>query len=171
MLNAQRDRTTQALSIKSTVMKKLLTLLTICIITNSAISQTATTTNAELNNHIKQLLELTGSAKLGIQFMNNMLAAFKKQAPQVPAEFWDEVSKTIKAEELVEIIIPIYAKYYTDEDVTKMIEFYQTPTGKKVIETLPLITQDSYVAGEEWGKKIAERIVERLKAKGYVTMR
>ena len=85
----------------------------------------------------------------------------------MPADFWDETIKEINVIDLADIVAPIYSKYYTDEELTKLIEFYKSPLGRKVVEKLPMITQDSYAAGEEWGKKISERVVARLKEKGY----
>ena len=144
-------------------MKRIILILLTCIWTASGFSQKNTITD-----HARQLLELTGSANLGIQVMNNMIASFKKQLPNVPGEFWDEFSKEINPQDLVDLIVPIYAKYYTDEELTKLIEFYKSPLGQKVVEKLPLITQDSYTAGENWGRKISEKVATKLKEKGYI---
>jgi len=37
-----------------------------------------------------------------------------------------------------------------------------------MIEKLPLITQESMQAGGEWGKQLSEKIMQRLKEKGYL---
>ena len=144
-------------------MKQLIIGLIACMITQTAVCQANS-----VNEHAKQLLELMGSGKLGVQLMSSMTATFRKQMPAVPAEFWDEMDKEVHPEELVEILVPIYAKNYTDDEIMQLIEFYKTPLGKKVIEKMPLIAQDSYVVGQSWGKKISERVVAKLKEKGYL---
>ena len=111
---------------------------------------------------------MTGSGKLGVQVMNNMISSFKVKLPNVPTEFWDEIGKEVNPEGLIELVAPIYAKYYTDDEIVKLLEFYKSPLGKKVIANMPLITQDSYQIGEEWGRKIGERVERRLKEKGYL---
>jgi uncharacterized protein len=117
--------------------------------------------------HIRKLLELTGSGKLGIQVMKQMIDSLRTSMPKVPQKFWDDFMKEAKPEQLVELIVPIYDKYLTDEDVQSLIQFYQSPVGKKVIQVLPQITQESMQAGQQWGAEIGQKVAEKLKAEGY----
>ena len=117
---------------------------------------------------IKTLLEVTGSGKLGVQVVQNMFASYKQSLPNVPEEFWNEFMKEVNPEVLTTMIIPIYDKYYSTEEINKMIEFYQTPLGKKVISTLPQIMQESMQAGQSWGKEVGEKVINKLKEKGYI---
>ena len=144
-------------------MKKLSVLLLIIIFYNYTYSQSNPKTD-----HARQLLELTGTIKIAIQTMDNMTASFKKSLPAVPTEFWDEFSKEVNPNDLIELVIPIYCKHYSDDEMLKLIEFYKSPLGQKVIEKLPLISQDSYMAGQEWGRKVGEKAVIRLKEKGFI---
>jgi len=144
-------------------MKKLILLFIVCFTASFVFAQ-----NESATSHAKELLEMTGSGKLGVQVMNNMISSFKVKLPNVPTEFWDEIGKEVNPEGLIELVAPIYAKYYTDDEIVKLLEFYKSPLGKKVIANMPLITQDSYQIGEEWGRKIGERVERRLKEKGYL---
>ena len=144
-------------------MKKLFFSLLILLSIYNANSQSDST-----NDKIRELLEVTGAGKLGIQMMNNMIAAYKKDMSYVPNDFWDEFTKEANPDDLIKLIIPIYAKYYTNEDITLLLQFYKSPIGQKVIEKLPLISQDSYEAGAKWGEEIGEKVVNRLKEKGYM---
>lgn len=141
--------------------------LLICFISISTLLSCAQS-KASKTDKIRQLLDLTGSGKLGVQVANNMMASFKKSYNNVDDQFWEEFARQIKAEDLVNLIIPIYDKYYTEEDIDQLIGFYKSPIGKKVIETLPQITQESMLAGQAWGKQIGESVVEELKRKGYL---
>jgi len=119
-------------------------------------------------SRIKTLLEITGSGKLGVQVIENMLVSYKQSLPNVPEEFWNNFMKEVNPEALTTIIIPIYDKYYTTEEINKIIEFYQTPLGKKVISTMPQIMQESIQAGRSWGKEVGEKVYNKLKERGYV---
>ena len=55
----------------------------------------------------------------------------------------------------------------TENDLTKTIEFFETPIGKKYVEKTPFILQESMQVGQQWGAKIAKKIELRLKEKGY----
>lgn len=117
--------------------------------------------------NIRKLLEITGSGKLGIQVMKQMIDSYRTSMPKVPQKFWDDFMKEADPQQLVELIVPIYDKYLTDEDVKNLIQFYQSPLGKKVIQVLPQITQQSMQAGQKWGAEIGQKVADKLKAEGY----
>jgi hypothetical protein len=117
---------------------------------------------------VRQLLELTGAAKLGIQAMEMMITQFQQGAPDAPNEFWTEFKKEIKPESLVNLLVPIYKKHFTQAEIKQLIAFYQTPIGKKVTATLPAVTQESMVAGQQWGQQIGAKVVQQLQEKGYI---
>lgn len=144
-------------------MKKVILILCLVSFAFNFKAQTAAT-----KEHVKTLLELTGSGKLGMQVMNNMMGTLKKSMPDVPTKFWDEFMKGVNPETLVELVIPIYQKHYSDEEILQLMDFYKTPLGKKVLEKTPLISQESYAVGSEWGKTLGEQVVKKLKAEGYM---
>ncbi len=119
------------------------------------------------NDDIRMLLELTGAAKLGIQIMDQMIEMFKQNMPDVPEKFWSDVMKEVKGDDLIKLIIPIYDKYFTHDDIKELIKFYNTPIGKKVIKLLPQITRESMEAGQKWGKELGEKIKNKLEQEGY----
>ena len=118
--------------------------------------------------NIKKMLELSGAGKLGIQVAENMLTSFTKSLPDVPKEFWDDFKKQMNPEDINNLVIPVYDKYYTDSDIQQLIDFYQTPIGKKSISVAPQIMKESMEAGQIWGKMIGEKVLANLKAKGYL---
>ena len=142
-------------------MKKLTILLFICLASVSAFAQNSKT------DKLKQLLELQGSAEMGETVIKTMIEAYKKAYPKVDPKIWDEFTTEMKGNEMISLVIPIYDKYYTESDIDELIAFYKTPIGKKSIELMPVIMQESMAVGQEWGKKIAEKITKKLKEKGY----
>ncbi len=82
------------------------------LLINIAFSQS----NTKADN-IKKLLELTGSGKLGVQVAENMINNFKKNYPDTPNEFWDNFKKELNADVLINMVIPVYEKYYTETDI------------------------------------------------------
>ncbi len=121
----------------------------------------------EKREDIRRLLELTGSAELGIDIMEQMIDNYKMSFPEVPSEFWDNFMKEVRPDDLINLIIPIYDRYFTHREIRGIIAFYETDTGKKLIRVLPLIQQDSYDAGAAWGLEISNRVIKRLEEKGY----
>ncbi len=111
---------------------------------------------------IRKLMEVTGSGKVGVQVGQQIIASLRQSQPSLPEEFWESVNKKFNADALIDLIVPIYAKYYTQEDIDGLIAFYQTPLGQKVVSTLPQISQESVQVGQAWGRKIAEQMIEEM---------
>ncbi len=111
---------------------------------------------------IRKLLEVTGSAKLGQQVLAQMMNTFRSTNPKVPDEFWDQVLKEFDAGTMIDLVVPIYEKHLTHDDIRGMLAFYQSPLGQKLIAVTPAITQESMQAGQQWGLGIAQRIQQRL---------
>lgn len=118
--------------------------------------------------HIRQLMEITGAAKMGEQMMTNMVASYKQNFPAATTEFWEAFMKEADMSQLMEQIIPIYAESFTDDDIQQMLAFYKTPIGRKMIEKMPIIMQQSMQLGGQWGKQLSEKVFEKLKQKGYI---
>lgn len=128
----------------------------------------AQTTSSPAIAHAKELLVAMGTAKNAKQVIEMMVTSYKQNMPEVPAVFWDEFQKEISMDELIDLVAPIYAKYYTDDELVQLIAFYKSPLGQKLTDKLPAITQESFAAGQEWGKKIGEKVAGKLKEKGYL---
>jgi hypothetical protein len=126
------------------------------------------TISEEYRQDIRKLLILTGSDRMAMQLLANMFASFREALPQVPDEFWTEAMKEFKAEEMIALVVPIYARHLSHDDVKGLIQFYESPLGRKVIQVLPAITQESYTAGELWGRNIGEKVRQKLIDKGYI---
>jgi|WetSurMetagenome_2_1015567.scaffolds.fasta_scaffold386444_2 uncharacterized protein len=144
-------------------MKFIYTMLVICEFTLSAYTQTSIK-----DEKIRQMLDLTGSGKLGAQIAQNVISSFREKYTYVDQNFWNELEKEIKPGDLINSVIPIYAKYYTEEDINQIIAFYNSPTGKKMIESTPLILQESMTTGKNWSQQVSEKIIEQLKEKEYL---
>jgi hypothetical protein len=113
---------------------------------------------------IRKLLKMTGSGELGAQVMAQMLGNMKQSMPNVPEKFWTDFMKDVRTEELVDLIVPIYDRNLTHEDIKELIKFYDSPTGKKFVSVLPKITQESMGVGEKWGRELAEKVIKKLQA-------
>jgi hypothetical protein len=112
---------------------------------------------------IRKLLELTGTLKMTHQVMAQMIASFRMQNSSVSPEFWDRFEKEMNLQELIDKIIPLYAKYYSLDDLKAVNAFYETPAGQRVLATTPLIMRESMQIGQDWGRQVAMRLMAELK--------
>lgn len=84
----------------------------------------------------------------------------------------NEINRVIdeRLVELVDLIIPVYHNHFTHDEIKKLISFYKSPIGTKVIAVMPGLVQESMSVGQRWGQslgpQIQRRVLERFKAEG-----
>ena len=125
------------------------------------------TPSTEMRADILKLLEVTGAADLAVQLIDQSLGPMIQSMPNVPQEFWTKFIDKLDKDALSNMIVPIYAKYFTHDEIKELLTFYQTPLGQKVIATLPSVIRESTVAGQRWGEELGQQVVDELKAEGY----
>jgi hypothetical protein len=166
-------------------MKKSISLIVALVVALAASSFAAEgELTVEKKSDIKKLLDMTGALNIGQQMsgfvVKQMTETIQKTRPDIPSEMFDilleEVNKTI-AEALVakeggfiELVIPIYHKHLSHDEIKGLIAFYQTELGQKALRVLPTLVQESMTAGQRWGQElgpvIGQRVIQRFKEKG-----
>ncbi|MEH2144632.1 DUF2059 domain-containing protein [Nostoc sp.] len=137
-------------------------------IPTNTIAPSSNAQEIEKTNNINKLLEITGAKNLSRQNITQLLINVKSEYPQVPQKFWDTFAAELKIDDMVNELIPIYNKYFTNEEIKQMIAFYQTPLGQKTITVIPQISQESTAIGTRYGRVAAERALKKLEAEGYI---
>jgi hypothetical protein len=116
----------------------------------------------------RELLEMSGGGKLGARVIEQLISTFKQRLPDVPTAFWDELGKEMNGNDLVTLAVPVYTKHFTVKEMKAIMTFYKTPAGAKLVESMPEITQEMSRIGQEWGKNVGQKVVQRLQEKGYL---
>jgi hypothetical protein len=84
--------------------------------------------------------------------------------PEEAAKIVDEVlmpDLTSQEKELTNLLVEVWASSFTLEDLKGLIDFYSTPLGKRLIATLPAITQQGMQAGQTWGRQIYQAALQK----------
>jgi hypothetical protein len=138
-----------------------------CLILALAFSVSAFSQSPAKAEKIKKYMDVIGSTRLVNATVDNMIDVYKTSYSQVDSTFWIEFRKELKSGELIDLLVPLYDKYLSEEDLDVLIAFYSTPTGQKLIKVLPDIMKESMTIGQKYGEEIGTKVIERLKAKGY----
>ena len=64
---------------------------------------------------------------------------------------------------LIEMLVPIYKKHFTDQDLKDAIDLFKTPIGKKISEKSPIIAQESMQASMQWGMELSTKLQKYMK--------
>jgi len=65
-------------------------------------------------------------------------------------------SKT-EIQHLLDSAVPLYDKYFSDEDIKGLIQFYQTPLGVKALNVLPKLSIEMQGEGMKLGEKLGRQ--------------
>ena len=147
-------------------MKKSLVILLVAIACSLSVSAQSKTYNATL----KKYLEASGSMNAFKSAVSSMMGSFKNMNANVPDEFWKELEKeflSTSLDDLVTMLTPVYEKHMSEADLNEIIKFYNSPVGKKLSEKTPDIMNESMLAGQTWGAGVGEKVMKKLKEKGY----
>lgn len=74
----------------------------------------------------------------------------------------DETLKDFPVDAMLEDMVPIYQKHLSQVDVDAMIVFYSSPTGKKLMQQLPQITQEAVQASYQRMQKQIDAALQRV---------
>ena len=114
-----------------------------------------------------EAITLMAMPDTGAQAAAVLLAQIKPAFPTVPDELWAEIAGTVSSEEIVQLSIPPYVKFFSEEEISAMIEFYKSPVGKAMVEKMPLVQYETMMIGNEWRQRKAAEIVEKLRSAGH----
>jgi hypothetical protein len=148
-------------------MKRTLLIFSFLLLTaGSSFSQD----NTAYKTALGKMMQASGAETIYKAAISQMMTMMKQQKSEVPAEVWEnlqtEMSK-ISVTELTDMLVPVYQKHLTIQDINALTSFYNTPIGKKFAEKSPLIMQESMQVGQQWGQKIGQQVADKLKDKGY----
>lgn len=67
-----------------------------------------------------------------------MIEQYKKNQADFPTKYWDKASKYVNYNELIEKLMPVYTKHFTEQEIESLITFYRSTTGEKMVDKNPI---------------------------------
>ena len=133
-------------------MKKLFITTTLLLSVMFASAQ-----SADFKNDVLTYIKVSGtSANFGA-----FLEPVMEQMPEDKrADFKKEFEATLPS--LYDKMADVYMKHFTHDDVKKMIEFYNSPVGKKIQEKTPLLIKEQGPATQEWQMQLQGLLMKYL---------
>lgn len=131
-------------------------------------------TKKELIKTLFSELNIAGNANQELVidcYVQNIVAQLKKTTPNIdPKAFYiarKEITKIVEKDMFAngafeEILYPIYAKQFSNEDIKNLIEFYNTDLGRKIILATPAITRESMIEGNNLSNSLSPQIMQQI---------
>jgi hypothetical protein len=149
----------------------------LCVLIVAAIVRPAAAQNIDpaLQADITRLVDLLRvpqmAEQIGDVVAQQMVASVRRDHPDVPARVVTLASEIVKEKfvdafsapnGLLSRLAPVYAKYYTREEIQALIVFYQSDVGRKSITVMPALFQDSMMLGQQWATEVTPQIAREL---------
>ena len=78
--------------------------------------------------------------------------------------FLQKFQSKLRVEQLMDLAVPIYAKYFSKEELEGLMRFYQTPLGQKALSVLPQtmveMQTESMKVGETLGREAMIEVLD-----------
>jgi uncharacterized protein len=94
-----------------------------------------------------------------------------QKQPNLPADaearmdkMMDDMFKDLPIEELLQVMIPVYQKHLTKEDVEALNAFYSTPSGQRILKEMPAVTAEAMQASTGIIQKMMTKAEERMQS-------
>ena len=127
--------------------------------------------------------ELVAASKATEQFkaalplvMQQLKPIVAQGRPAVEKDF-DAVTPALLAtaserlNEMAELFAQVYVRNFSVAELRDITAFYRTPTGQALLAKMPIVMQQSMLAGQQFGQAIAadlqKRVVEELRKRGH----
>lgn len=61
-------------------------------------------------------------------------------------------------EQFEPMMVNIYNKHFTEEEITDMLEFYRSETGQSILNKMPVVMQESMVTSQAMAQRLMPEI-------------
>lgn len=105
---------------------------------------------------IRDFLEKSGAAAIWeTTIQNSVNEQFAQYGEELGSEIKDSTLKWASSAYpvIIDSIVLLYDKYYTEQDIDELLTFYDSRVGKKAVELTPKITEESMKIGSRWGRQ------------------
>jgi hypothetical protein len=122
---------------------------------------------------IQRLIELTNGNAMALQFMDFMEKALRPTLTNSlpPGDyrgklldlFFERLRSKVSGD-ILNLAVPVYDKYYSDDELKSLIQFYETPLGKKTISVMPKIMSEMQASGQKLGERAGRQAMLEILA-------
>jgi hypothetical protein len=120
----------------------------------------------------REVVDVSGSARAFDraipQIFQQVYTTYTQQNPDLQKDISSVLQDLIKEfdarkTELGEIIAQAFAAKFSEAELKELLAFYNSAVGKKLTSEHGAILQDAYAKAQEWGGKLSQQLVNRLK--------
>jgi len=112
---------------------------------------------------IRTFLELSRVTELFLLGFEEAMAV-QPQDPDIPAGFLEQFQVKVreKLPQFIDMLVPLYDRHLTLEELNGLIEFLRTPLGQRYVSLQMELSDETAQLGERWGMMLAAEVIMDL---------
>jgi hypothetical protein len=121
---------------------------------------------------IRRLLELSGTQQMMLQTVSQMATTMKPLMTNAlpPGDYREKLVDLFFAKFLskdlttgvLNLTVPLYAKYFSDAEIGELIAFYQSPVGRKLVSVNPQLLSDVQQGAMKLGQELGGQCMREV---------
>jgi len=158
-------------------MKLSILLFLLCLPAVAQVTTSSSSSDAATKEQIQKLFDVMQIREQSHRMMDSVekqmqamsTQTIKMRYPQITAaelakanRITEESLKQVPMDAILDDMIPIYQKHLSQADVDAMIVFYSSPTGKKLMQEMPAITQEAMAMSYQHMQKQIDDVLRRV---------
>ncbi len=116
----------------------------------------------EIDKLLLEIDAVNNAVSIGVSYLKNEK---EKNANLSMADFYDKFKIALESEEVRKyyrnLFIRIYRKYYTENEIIQLTNFYKTELGKKAYRNFALIGTESMTDATKFGEYLAKKVISK----------
>jgi hypothetical protein len=121
---------------------------------------------------IRQLMDVVGMKDTVTRMMSaieqNMRPMFVRSLPpgqyreRLVRLFFEKLHANTDPERILDLVVPVYARNLSDDDIKGLIRFYKTPLGRRWVSVLPKVQAEMAPAARSWGEQVGRQSMKEV---------
>jgi hypothetical protein len=112
---------------------------------------------------LRVILNTYRTGQSGLQVAEEILQRMRKKMPGLPDSVWIELGQQITNDYMIDLVMPVYDKAFTEQEAADIRKFIESPSGKKFAEMQPALGKATADVIRQWGKTFVENFSQKLK--------
>lgn len=120
--------------------------------------------DSEKERLIRDVLARTKEVEQAQERIEQAISGMKQMMPRLRDKYWEKYRSLISENDLRRRLIEVYDKHYTADELRSMLQFFDTPAGKKMTENTVPILHESMAIAQEISRRAGDTIMSEMNA-------
>ena len=124
----------------------------------------------QYRKELDHLLFVSGNRTAMSAIYPQLMTMMRQQLKDVPDAVFNQLEnkfRDIFLNKITDLLLPVYQRYLSIDDLRAYAAFYETEVGKKVAMSMPLLQKESMEVGVKAGQELGVELFKELQKQGY----